>query len=814
MDAGARLVPAHAAFGTGLDEGRTVSDPLDLGPGDIFAEGYRVVRPLRSGGMGRLYVVVQLSTNKLRVLKLLAEQLVEREESRARFLREARAAAAIDSDHVVDVVTAGVDALTNAPYIVMELLDGQDLCELVETGGPVPFEDVRLILTHVGHALERAHLQGIVHRDLKPENVFLALPRRATDRFTAKVLDFGVAKLLSEGSAAEGTQPVGSPLFMAPEQTDPHGRIGPQTDVWALGLLTYYLLTGSYYWASASQDVAVPVLLREVCFDELPPASQRADSTPNTVKLPEGFDEWFAKCVCREIDDRYPDGGAAVQAFLRDVWSPEPWPSNAPEVTIDDEHAERKSAPEPPISGREPTVEVEASDLLPVPSMREPAPPSEPGDHDDKPHLELVQDEPASFEPSEPEPAPDEPVEEEGFEEQAPSDDDLAREGLLVEHTREESVSALPATVASPSSPPAASDPWTEPHDQDVAEADGNDATHAQDDPWALSPSAPPMPASELSPIAVFNLPPEPAPLAEARPHADTPLPQAVAVDHKPSAKLSLVSLMPSILIAAGIALGLSSGLAIGLRPHKVTVEAGASASALAAHGAPSASAPEAAAEPHGCPRGSVHIGDIEVCFDRVEVSASAYQKCEEDGACAPLGGEAAPAKRADIRKARSAFCNGPADRGDHPANCVTQAAASNFCAWRHARLPTAREWKAAYAAARQKVGTAERPTANLCRWECAAWWYEHGQFALPPLDGDDGFDGTSPVGSFKAGPSVVLDMEGNVSEWVSDAEGDSSVALGSNFATNKIAGSEPDSLRVPQGAPSETIGFRCVNDP
>ena len=779
-----------------------MSEVLDLGPGDVFAGAYRVVRPLRSGGMGRLYVVVQLATNKLRVLKLLAEQLVEREESRARFLREARAAAAIDSDHVVDVVTAGVDTLTNAPFIVMELLDGQDLCELVESGGPVPFEDVRLILTHMGHALERAHMQGIVHRDLKPENVFLALPRRATDRFTAKILDFGVAKLLSEGSAAEGTQPVGSPLFMAPEQTDPHGRIGPQTDVWALGLLTYYLLTGSYYWASASQDVAVPVLLREVCFEDLPPASSRAAVSANPVSLPDGFDEWFARCVSRDIDERFADGGAAVQAFLRDVWSPVPWPSNAPEVSIE---GERPSAPEPPISGREPTVEVSASELLP-PSLPGWAPPAEPADEPaEKPHLALSQDDPESE-------SLDPPA---GELEDHPDDEDRS----FADPPREESVSSVPETVLSPSSPPLAPEPaWLEPASHDEAFATHDEP--AQDvpalDDWSPSPSAPPMDPSELSPVAVFNVPkPEPE---LARPPADTPVPQPVAIESaKPPPKLSLVSLMPSILIAVGIAVGLSSGLAIGLRPHKVTVEAGSSSEALSAH-APSASGATPAAPPgtdaHGCPRGSVFIADVEVCLDRVEVPVRLYAECERDGACPPFGKEAAPAVRAEIRKARSAFCNGSAGRADHPANCVTQAAASELCVWRHGRLPTAREWKAAYANARQKAGTPERPTANVCRWECAAWWYEHGQFAAPPLDGDDGFDGTSPVGSFKAGQSVVLDMEGNVSEWVSDADGDTRLALGSSFATNKLAEGDPDSLRVPGGAPSETIGFRCVIDP
>ncbi len=292
--------------------------PPNLTPGEVFADEFRIVRPLGSGGMGQLYVVTQLSTNKHRALKLLVPALVAHDDARARFLQEARAAAAIDSEHVVDIVTAGVDSMTDAPYIVMELLDGQDLGELVEGGGPVPFEDVRLILTHIGHALRRAHAQGIVHRDIKPENVFLAHPRRADERFTAKVLDFGVAKILSEKRTSRETQPVGSPLFMAPEQTDPGGRIGPPSDVWALGLLAFYLLTGAYYWRSATQSLAVPMMLKEVCFDTLDPASARAAEL-GAPELPLGFDAWFAGCVTRDIDARFPDGGAAVEAFLSQV---------------------------------------------------------------------------------------------------------------------------------------------------------------------------------------------------------------------------------------------------------------------------------------------------------------------------------------------------------------------------------------------------------------------------------------------------------------------------------------------------------------
>ncbi len=624
-----------------------MTELLDLQSGDVFADAYRIVRPLRSGGMGRLYVVIQLATNKLRVLKLLADALVRREESRTRFLREARAAAAIESDHVVDVVTAGVDSMTNAPYIVMELLDGQDLCELVEEGGPVPFEDVRLILTHVGHALERAHALGIVHRDLKPENVFLAHPRRAQERFTTKVLDFGVAKLLGESTAAEGTQPVGSPLFMAPEQTDPHGRIAPQTDVWALGLLAYYLLTGTYYWTSASQDVAVPVLLREVCFDELPPASARAQDSL-APRLPNGFDAWFARCVSRDIDHRYNEGGEAVRAFLRDVTaSDEPGPAQ--------EIAERT-----PISGREPTVRVSSSP--PEPSAAAPA-----------------EAEPFYF--WEAEATPSEPPLE------VP---DVLAGGLF------------------------------EPHADDVLDDDTSDEPAATPELFLSSmPSAVPPTVEAAADVRT----PEPAPSSrppqrQSRPSDGTPIaPQTIPVPSKQPAR-GLAALLPSMFIAAGIAIGLGSGIAIGMRPHKVEVEP-SEVAAAARHRASAPTESEGALPVEGgCPRDMIAADASGACIDRVEVSVAAYAACEDDGVCPALGSEASPAGRPEVRRARAELCNGPPGRLDHPANCVSFEAASTFCAWNDRRLPSASEWTSAWALrGKRAAGTSDDPRANLCRW-------------------------------------------------------------------------------------------------
>ncbi len=293
----------------------------ELEVGSLFAKDFRIVRPLREGGMGTVYVVQQISTGKERALKVMAPALASDPATRERFVLEARAGSRIESDHIVEVVTAGIDEGTGAPFLVMELLRGEELADAAARLGPMPLGDVAEVLSQIGHALEQAHAQGIVHRDLKPENVFLASSRRRDVAFTAKILDFGIAKLVEDSLQKTGTQPLGTPLFMAPEQTDRKGPIRPSTDVWALGLIAFKLLTGRDYWKA---DGSLAMLLREICVDPLPFASARAaELAAFPVKagefpvatLPPGFDAWFARAVNRDIDARFGDAGEAVRAF-------------------------------------------------------------------------------------------------------------------------------------------------------------------------------------------------------------------------------------------------------------------------------------------------------------------------------------------------------------------------------------------------------------------------------------------------------------------------------------------------------------------
>ena len=285
-----------------------------LAVGSVFAGDYRVVRPLNSGGMGAVYVATQLSTGKERALKVMQPQLVASPEFRRRFEQEARVGARIASEHIVEVQAAGVDAPSGMPFIIMELLRGADLAQRVESRGPIPPGDVRAIFEQLCHAVAAAHAAGIVHRDLKPENIFLAESLRAGVTFVVKVLDFGIAKLAAE-AGSKSTAAMGSPLWMSPEQTE-RAPITPAADVWALGLIAFYMLTGKPFWRAAwTAEPTVTQLLREICLEPISAASSRASEIGAAHLLPPGFDAWFAACVTRAPADRFPDAQPAWRAF-------------------------------------------------------------------------------------------------------------------------------------------------------------------------------------------------------------------------------------------------------------------------------------------------------------------------------------------------------------------------------------------------------------------------------------------------------------------------------------------------------------------
>ncbi len=343
---------------------------VQLNEGALFANDFRVVRPLSEGGMGAVYVAEQLSTGKLRALKLMLPQLVNDPRMRERFVLEAKVGARIESDHVVEVLGAGIDTEYEVPWLAMELLQGETLERRIERSGPVSVSELIEIFSQLGHALNAAHSVGIVHRDLKPENVFLSVPRREGVPFTVKVLDFGIAKMMAEQST-HTTQAIGSPLWMAPEQGNVEASVTPATDVWSLGLLAFYALTGTYFWKGAHAETPNPMsIVLEVCYDPLPTASERAREW-GAPPLPPEFDEWFSHCVVRDPSVRYP-GAREARAELERILKPATKRQKALREAPTGEH---------PVAGVRPSMEAPELDLpkpvvkpSPTPKPDPPAP--------------------------------------------------------------------------------------------------------------------------------------------------------------------------------------------------------------------------------------------------------------------------------------------------------------------------------------------------------------------------------------------------------------------------------------------------------
>jgi eukaryotic-like serine/threonine-protein kinase len=301
-------MPADASGRTGLPE---------VPFGTVIGGDYMVIRSLRRGTMGALYVAEQLSTASLRALKLLRREYVSDDTLFKRFEREAQMAARIPSEHVTQIIASGVDEKLQIPWIAMELLEGQNLGDHVDEFGPMPKLLVCQIFEQLCHAIAAAHGLGIVHRDLKPANIFLSATRRVGSDKMVKVIDFGVARIVTEVLTLQGL-PLGTPNWMSPEQVRGESAT-TATDVWALGLIAFYMLTGRYFWRACLKPDDNIGVMREIKDDAVPIASMRALELGVGQFIPKGFNEWFAQCVARSPDERFVHANAAYKALAQSL---------------------------------------------------------------------------------------------------------------------------------------------------------------------------------------------------------------------------------------------------------------------------------------------------------------------------------------------------------------------------------------------------------------------------------------------------------------------------------------------------------------
>ena len=279
--------------GESLERSRSSAPPV--GPGDILAGKYRVERVLGVGGMGVVVAATHIDLLERRAIKFMLATHLGDAEAVERFLREARACSRLKGEHIARVYDVG--RLENgAPYMVMEHLTGSDLRRQLKHRGALPVADAALYVLQACEALAEAHGLGIVHRDVKPENLFLTRGPDGTP--SIKVLDFGISKISGPTAdlAVTSTQAImGSPLYMSPEQLRSSRDVDARTDVWALGVILYQLLTNNLPFAGEN----LTALITSVIFAKfIPPSVVKGD-------LPPALDAIVARCLERELARRY-----------------------------------------------------------------------------------------------------------------------------------------------------------------------------------------------------------------------------------------------------------------------------------------------------------------------------------------------------------------------------------------------------------------------------------------------------------------------------------------------------------------------------
>lgn len=262
--------------------------------GEVIAGKYRLVRELGAGAQARVWEAIHLQIGTPLAVKMLDPGLADKDEYVSRFQREASAAAALRSSHVVQIFDFGVSE--GVPYIAMELLEGEDLAKLLLRQRRLEPVHVARIVTQIARALDRAHRRGIVHRDLKPHNIFLCAADEGEPQLV-KVLDFGIAKVLDAGGVHARTHTgvvLGTPYYMSPEQAQGSRQVDFRADLWSLGVITFEALLGCRPFEATN----LADLLVKICKREPPVPSQ-------VGPVPEGFDQWFAKAVAREPEQRF-----------------------------------------------------------------------------------------------------------------------------------------------------------------------------------------------------------------------------------------------------------------------------------------------------------------------------------------------------------------------------------------------------------------------------------------------------------------------------------------------------------------------------
>ena len=304
---GSSAVPGGLPASAAVASQKVAASPADtLPPGLADHPDYKILRELGRGGMGVVYLAENTLMGRLEVLKVVGGHLVNRPAVRDRFLREIQSAAKLQHKNIVTAYSA--IRLSDAIVLAMEYVEGEDLSQLVKSGGPLPVAHACNFVYQAALGLQHAHDEGLVHRDIKPHNLILA---REGKKAIVKVLDFGLAKVTSEkptdsGLTSEG-QMLGTPDYIAPEQILDAQSADIRADIYSLGVTLYYLLTGH------------PPFKANSLYD-LYQAHISRDADPLNLVRPEVPSELaslVAKMMAKEPKRRFQTPGEVAQALTR-----------------------------------------------------------------------------------------------------------------------------------------------------------------------------------------------------------------------------------------------------------------------------------------------------------------------------------------------------------------------------------------------------------------------------------------------------------------------------------------------------------------
>jgi serine/threonine protein kinase len=306
---------------------------MHLVPGMSVGE-YVLKSKLGVGGMGEVWKAQQPTIGKTVAIKVLTQESAMSKKNIARFVQEARAVNEIRHPNLVDIFSFG-ELSDNRPYFVMEFLDGKSLSDYMQEKGPLPFADVYRIFSQVCEVLQAAHDKGIVHRDLKPDNIYL-IPRQ-TETLFVKVLDFGIAKLAGEGAQNLTDQGsiFGTPGYMSPEQYEETKNVDHRSDLYALGVLLFEMLTGQVPFEEPGLGM-YELIIRQM--SQPPPKPSQVIAGR---KIPEAVDALILRLLAKKPVDRPSSCKETLQLFKEAV------ASVRSETRVGQTQAKSPKAPEP-----------------------------------------------------------------------------------------------------------------------------------------------------------------------------------------------------------------------------------------------------------------------------------------------------------------------------------------------------------------------------------------------------------------------------------------------------------------------------------